>query len=71
MERELVQQLADKVRRLDAMRGLVGAVGATELRQATLTDPARLALCEGLQDPNPRIRWWCIQSTAGRGSAGP
>ena len=60
-ERELVQQLATKSGRLDAMRALVGGVTSTELRRAQITDRAFDALVEGLGDPNPRIRWWCIQ----------
>jgi HEAT repeat protein len=43
------------------MRDLVGGVTATELRTVVLTDAAFEALVEGLRDPNPRIRWWCIQ----------
>jgi HEAT repeat protein len=60
-ERDLVQQLATKARRLDAMRALVGGVTSTELRHVEITDRAFDALAEGVNDPNPKIRWWCIQ----------
>ncbi len=60
-ERELVQLLADPTRRLDAMRALVDGVTATELKSTKLTETALRALVEGLADPNPRIRWWCVQ----------
>lgn len=60
-ERELVQQLATKDRRIAAMRALVGGVGATELCRVTLTQRAFLALRDGVADPNPQVRWWSIQ----------
>ena len=43
------------------MRCLVGGVTATELRTARVSDAAFDALVDGLTDPNPRVRWWCIQ----------
>jgi HEAT repeat protein len=43
------------------MRSLVGGVTATELRDVRLTPEAFGALIEGLDDPNPKVRWWCIQ----------
>ena len=60
-ERELVQMLAAKDTRLDAMRALAGGVTATDLRTAQLSDAAAEALIDGLDDPNPKIRWWCVQ----------
>jgi HEAT repeat protein len=60
-ERDLVQRLASPGTRLGAMRALVGGVTATELRGATLTREASAALIEGVEDPNPKVRWWCIQ----------
>ena len=57
----LVQALADKDRRIDAIRALVGGVTATELRTAEVTEAARDALLAGLRDPDPRVRWWCVQ----------
>ena len=56
-----MQRLASKTDRHDAIRALAGGLGATELRQATVSDRAFDALREGLDDPNPRIRWWCTQ----------
>lgn len=60
-ERELVQQLATKTSRLPAMRALVGGVTTTELRHARVSEQAFDALREGLNDPSPKVRWWCIQ----------
>jgi HEAT repeat protein len=60
-ERELVQLFAHRDRQLEALRGLAGGVTATYLRTARLTDGAFEAVVEGLHDPNPRIRWWCVQ----------
>lgn len=60
-EQDLVQQLGPKTSRLAAMRGLVGGITTTELRRVQLTEPAFEALTAGLRDPNPKIRWWCIQ----------
>jgi HEAT repeat protein len=58
---ELVQRFASKVERTEAIRALVGGVTATELRSVTLTDAAYDALLDGLTDPKPQIRWWCVQ----------
>jgi HEAT repeat protein len=60
-ERDLVQMLASPGRRLHAMRALAGGVTATELRFAQVTDASAQALIEGVDDPNPTVRWWCIQ----------
>jgi len=43
------------------MRCLVGGVTATELRTARVSDAAFDSLVDGLSDPNPRVRWWCLQ----------
>jgi hypothetical protein len=43
------------------MRGLVGGMGATELRRVQPTERAFEGLTEGLRDPNPKIRWRHIQ----------
>src|SRR5262245_27516610 len=43
------------------MHGLAGGITSTHLRSARLSEPAFAALVEGLRDPNPRVRWWCIQ----------
>jgi hypothetical protein len=58
---ELVQSLADKSTRLDAMRRLIGAVNTRDLRAVEVGDAELQALVDGLSDPNPRIRWWCVQ----------
>jgi len=60
-EFDLVQRLGSKATYLDAMRNLVGGVTATELRRAQVSEAAFEALVNGLSDPNPRIRWWCVQ----------
>jgi HEAT repeat protein len=60
-EREHVQLLASKSHRVAAMRALVGGVTATELRSVKVHDRAFDALRDGVGDPNPRVRWWCIQ----------
>jgi HEAT repeat protein len=60
-ERDLVQMLASPERRLHAMRALAGGVTATELRAAQVTDASAQALIEGVDDPKPTVRWWCIQ----------
>lgn len=58
---ELVNLLADKQRRNDAIRFLVGGLTATELRRVKLTEATFLALVKGLKHPNPKVRWWCLQ----------
>jgi HEAT repeat protein len=60
-EDQLVQALASNATRVAAIRALVGGVGATQLRSATVTDAALRALADGVSDPNPRVRWWSIQ----------
>jgi HEAT repeat protein len=60
-EQDLVQQFrgdGDAIR--EAMFELAGGWSATVLREAVLTDAAFAALVEGLADPHPRVRWWCI-----------
>jgi hypothetical protein len=60
-EQELVQLFGVRGRELDALRALAGGVTTTYLRTATLSEDSLGAVVEGLADPNPRIRWWCIQ----------
>lgn len=60
-ESELVAQLGSNDTVLQAMRELVGGVTATELEHCELSDAALEALISGLSDPNPRVRWWCVQ----------
>lgn len=60
--RVLVHRLGDRRQLQRAFRGLAGGMTATELRRiGRLPDDVFDALVEGLGDPNPRIRWWCIQ----------
>jgi HEAT repeats len=61
LEQEMVQLFACKARQVEAMQGLVGGVTATHLRTAVLSPAAFDAVIEGLSDPNPRVRWWCVQ----------
>ena len=58
---ELVALLADKYRRNNAIRSLVGGLTATELRRVKLSQAAFGALVKGLEHPNPKVRWWCLQ----------
>jgi hypothetical protein len=58
---EIVQLFAFKGRQSEALRRLVGGATATHLRTIQLDDPTCEALTEGLSDPNPRVRWWCVQ----------
>jgi len=58
---ELVQRLASKRDRNDAIRALVGGLTATELRSVHVDDATIDALARGLADPNPVVRWWCVQ----------
>jgi len=57
----LVKLLAHRPGRLDTIRRLVGGVTATELRQARVNQPTLDALAEGINDPDSRVRWWCVQ----------
>jgi HEAT repeat protein len=60
-EQEFVQLFGCTARQGDALRGLAGGVTATHLRTAALSEAAFDAVIEGLSDPNPRVRWWCVQ----------
>jgi hypothetical protein len=60
-ERNLVQLFGSRTTKLDALRSLMGGMTMTRLRTAHPTQSAFKALVEGLRDPNPRIRWWCVQ----------
>jgi HEAT repeat protein len=59
-ERELVQRLAVKDERLEAMHALVGALSATEMRRSTTKPETYAALVEGLDNPHPQVRYWCV-----------
>jgi hypothetical protein len=60
-EREIVQLFALRSRECEALQRLVGGVTATHLRMVEFTTPTFEALVAGLSDPNPRVRWWCVQ----------
>lgn len=60
-EHELVQRFrgsGDDIRL--AMDALAGGWSATALKDAQLTEAAFDAVIEGLSDPHPRVRWWCV-----------
>ena len=61
VEATLVENLADKSTRVEAMRGLLGAVNARELRDIQVKPCALDALIAGLRHPDPRIRFWSVQ----------
>lgn len=60
-EQVLVEQLASKSERLGAMRRLLGAVSARELRHVKMSDAAFGALVDGLSHANSQVRFWCVQ----------
>lgn len=57
----LVDALARKADRTEAMRALVGGVTATELRSVTLSDEVFEGLVRGTRHANPVVRWWSVQ----------
>lgn len=58
---QLVNLLADKSQRYETIVALVGGITSTELRHVPVSDAAKQALIDGLQHPNSKVRWWCIQ----------
>ena len=58
---EAVQLFRLRERRVDAMRLLVGAVNATDLRRLSVPDEVRDALIAGTADPYPPVRFGCLQ----------
>lgn len=58
---ELVASFADKQSRNDAISALVGAINARDLAKVTLKPDAKKALIGGLEHPNAKVRWWCLQ----------
>lgn len=58
---ELVEAFADGARRNAAIVELVGAINARDLRRVALRPEARTALIAGLDHPNAKVRWWCLQ----------
>lgn len=58
---ELIAAFADASRRNQAIVALVGAINATDLRRARVSPAAKAALIAGLEHPNAKVRWWCLQ----------
>ena len=59
--RELVDAFADPTRRNQAILDLVGAINANDLRRVRVKPEARAALISGLDHPNAKVSWWCLQ----------
>lgn len=57
----LVDAFADPKRRNQAILDLVGAINANDLRRVRVGPEARGALISGLDHPNAKVRWWCLQ----------
>ena len=60
-EQELVQLFGSRTTELDALQGLMGGITMTHLRTVCPRESTFEALVQGLRDPNPRVRWWCVQ----------
>ncbi len=58
---ELVEAFADPSRRNQAIVKLVGAINARDLRRVRVDPEAKAALIAGLDHPNAKVRWWCLQ----------
>src|SRR5262245_52905347 len=58
---ELIDALADPKRRNQAIVDLVGAINANDLRRVRVRPESRAALISGLDHPNAKVRWWCLQ----------
>ncbi|MBX3051224.1 MAG: HEAT repeat domain-containing protein [Caldilineaceae bacterium] len=58
---DLINRLADKTRRNQAIVLLVGAINARDLAKVTLKPGAKEALIQGLKHANPKVRWWSLQ----------
>ena len=58
---ELVAAFADTARRNAAIVELVGAINANDLRRVRVRPQAKAALIAGLEHPNAKVRWWCLQ----------
>ena len=57
----LVDKFAFTQGRNEAIVALVGAINARDLARVTLKPEAKLALIAGLEHPNAKVRWWCLQ----------
>jgi HEAT repeat protein len=60
-EERWVLCLASKSERREAMRQLLGAVNARDLRNVRVSAAALGALLAGLRHPNPQVRFWSLQ----------
>jgi len=58
---ELVDAFADSSQRNRAILELVGAIHANDLRRVQVAPPVKAALIAGLEHPNAKVRWWCLQ----------
>lgn len=58
---QLIDAFADAKRRNQAILDLVGALNANDLRRAQVSPEAKTALISGLDHPNAKVRWWCLQ----------
>ena len=58
---ELIEAFADAKRRNPAIIALVGAINASDLRRVQVSPEAKAALVAGLDHPNAKVRWWCLQ----------
>jgi hypothetical protein len=58
---ELIEAFADSSRRNQAIVELVGAINANDLRRVQVHPAAKAALIAGLDHPNAKVRWWCLQ----------
>jgi len=58
---KLIDAFADPKRRNQAILDLVGAFNANDLRRVQVKPEAKAALISGLDHPNAKVRWWCLQ----------
>jgi len=58
---QLIDAFADAKRRNQAILDLVGALNANDLRRVRVSPEAKAALISGLDHPNAKVRWWCLQ----------
>jgi HEAT repeat protein len=60
-QQELIRLFSSRATELEALQSLMGGTSMTHLRTVRMTAPVFEALLQGLCDPNPRARWWCVQ----------
>ncbi len=58
---DLVDAFAYTDQRIAAIIELVGAINSTDLRRVRVSPEAKAALIDGLEHPNAKVRWWCLQ----------